>query len=92
MHRILNAPDGRALQLARDKDRDDTVKLTELYLRALSREPNEQELQIAVAHLKKKQQKSESDPAALSADQAAREAYEDIIWVVVNTKEFLFNH
>jgi hypothetical protein len=34
---------------------------------------------IAIEHLKK----NEADP---------KRAYEDIIWALINTKEFLFNH
>jgi hypothetical protein len=75
----LTAGNGRAGQLAADKARDHAVKLRELYLLALSREPAPEESAIALAHI----QKNEQDP---------RRAYEDIIWALINTKEFLFNH
>lgn len=92
MHRILSSSNGRAVTFARDKERSDIDKIEELYLRALSRKPNDRERRIALTHLKKKQDQSAVDPASLPPEQAAREAWEDIIWVVVNTKEFLFNH
>lgn len=69
----------RAQQLAGDKERAPEVKIRELYLVAFSREPAPEEVTIAVEHLKK----NEADP---------KRAYEDIIWALINTKEFLFNH
>ncbi len=92
MQQKLAASNGRAIQLARDTQRNDIEKVTELYLAALSRKPTEHELSVAIKHLARKQKLSEADPKKLTADQAKREAYEDIIWVVVNTKEFMFNH
>lgn len=70
---------GRAAKLAADKSRDDVARLTELYIAAFSRNPAPEELQIATSHIKK----HEKD---------AKRAYEDIVWALINTKEFLFNH
>jgi hypothetical protein len=70
---------GRAAQLSADKARNDQMKLRELYLIALSREPTPEETGIALAHIQKNQ-----------AD--TKRAYEDIVWALINTKEFLFNH
>lgn len=70
---------GRASTLAGDKSRDDVTRLTELYIAAFSRKPIPEELQIATSHIKK----HEKDP---------KRAYEDIVWALINTKEFLFNH
>lgn len=92
MLKILSAPDGRAIQLAREKTKDDRTRITELYLHTLSRMPTQNELNIALEHLSKKRKQAATSPRQLSIDQANREAYEDIIWVVINTKEFLFNH
>ncbi|WP_417387727.1 DUF1549 and DUF1553 domain-containing protein [Gimesia sp.] len=89
---ILSAPNGRALELARDKSKDDRTHITELYLLTMSRQPTQEELDTALAHLAKKRQQSTADPTKLSEEQAVKEAYEDIIWVIINTKEFLFNH
>jgi Protein of unknown function (DUF1549)/Protein of unknown function (DUF1553) len=70
---------GRAALLARDKKRSDADKVRELYRWVYSREPVAEEMQIALAHLKK----HAKDP---------QKAYEDIVWALINTKEFLFNH
>ena len=61
-------------------------------MHALCRLPREQELAIARAHLEKKRAIAAADPAALPPATAEQQAYEDILWVVMNTKEFLFNH
>ena len=92
MHKILGASGGRADQWSREPDAEATTRVTDLYLLALSRQPTEAELQIALNHVQKKRMLSATDPQKLPLKQAVKEAYEDIIWVVVNTKEFLFNH
>ena len=56
-----------------------SVKIRELYLLAFAREPTPEEMTIALAHINK----NEKDP---------KRAYEDIVWALINTKEFLFNH
>jgi hypothetical protein len=66
----------RAAELARD-GRPHEEKLRELYLVAFCRPPNPVELDKLQAHLAKYQ----DDP---------QKAYEDIIWALINTKEFLF--
>jgi hypothetical protein len=70
---------GRAAKLSGDKERADDVKVQELYRWAYSREPKADELQIALAHIKKHEANTKI-------------AYEDIVWALINTKEFLFNH
>ena len=58
-------------------------KIRELYLTAFAREPQQAERERLTSYLK----------AAKPGDTAAsRAAYEDAIWALVNTKEFLFNH
>ncbi len=69
---------GRSVHLA-DDSRQQAAKIGELYRIALSREPDAEEIAIATAHLDKHQTN-------------VRAAYEDIIWALINTKEFLFNH
>ena len=68
----------RAKRLASDK-RPHEERLRELYLIALAREPGEEELAALVAHIEKKGRNVQG-------------AYEDVIWAMINTKEFLFNH
>jgi hypothetical protein len=92
MHKILGASGGRADTFSRETDGDDATRVTNIYLRALSRKPTDGELNVALNHVHKKRSASEADPQTLPIKQAVKEAYEDIIWVVVNTKEFLFNH
>jgi hypothetical protein len=70
---------GRAALLANDKDREHEYRIKELYRWVYSREPESDELAIALSHIAK----HEKDPKI---------AYEDILWALVNTKEFLFNH
>ena len=73
-------------------DQSDEERLKDLYLRALCRAPDADEISIAKAHLEKKRKLSAEDPKALPLQDAEQQAYEDLIWVLVNTKEFLFNH
>ena len=74
----LTAGDGRAAKLSADKERDHNAKIQELYLLAFSRDPSSEESEIATSHIEK------------TGD--AKVAYEDIVWALINTKEFLFNH
>ncbi|MFO1485652.1 MAG: DUF1553 domain-containing protein [Verrucomicrobiaceae bacterium] len=78
---------GRADMLTKDTRPDDD-KITDLYHIALSRDPNAQEVQFAHAHLDKKTAGKTGDEAF----KGKKEAYEDILWALLNTKEFLFNH
>ncbi|HRX78618.1 MAG TPA: DUF1553 domain-containing protein, partial [Pirellulaceae bacterium] len=75
----LTTGGGRAAKLAADKEREHQAKIRELYLLSFSREPLADETAIAMAHIEK------------CGDDTKR-AYEDIVWALINTKEFLFNH
>lgn len=75
----LTSGNGRAALMSADKAREHAAKLRELYLVAFSREPSPEEAAVALGHI----QKNEADP---------KRAYEDIVWALINTKEFLFNH
>ena len=75
----LTVGSGKAAQFAADTKRPNPLKIRELYLLAFGREPTSEEASIAIAHIEKN-----------SADQ--KRAYEDIVWALINTKEFLFNH
>ena len=74
-----HAGNARPALLAADKARDDTAKIKELYRWVYSRDPDAEELKIALAHLDKHKDN-------------LKVAFEDITWALVNTKEFLFNH
>lgn len=74
------ARDGaRTARLAADAVRSDDERVRELYRWVFSREPNAEELEVAIAYLKK-----HSDNV--------RRGYEDVVWALINTKEFQFNH
>ncbi len=70
---------GRAAKLSADKERSNQDKINELYRWVYSRQPDSVEMKIAMAHLAKHEKDS-------------KVAWEDIIWALINTKEFLFNH
>jgi hypothetical protein len=56
----------------------DEFKIGELYVRAFAREPATNELESSIAYLGQKPNKEE--------------AYQDLVWAILNCKEFLFNH
>jgi hypothetical protein len=73
----LSAAGGRAETLVKDT-RPDEAKVEELFWSAFGRTPSSGETASALAHL------------AAHADKK-REAYEDIVWALINAKEFQFN-
>jgi hypothetical protein len=73
----LSRPGGRADVLAKDP-RPDAQKIEELFLWAFAHKPAPDQLQAALAHLQKH-------------DKDKKVAYENILWALLNTKEFLFN-
>jgi len=84
---LLNSPDihgkmssGVAKELSGDMKRTDVDKVQELYLRAFGRPASEHEMKYATSHIGKFEAKDR--PAA----------FEDVVWALINTKEFLFNH
>ena len=73
--RLANG-NGRVATLARNQERVDADKITELYLAAYARPPRPEELQFVLTHIEPKENK--------------QQAYEDLLWAIFNTKEFLF--
>ena len=84
----LSSNSGRARKLAGEKERQDEEKIKELYLRAFSRSPHSNEISLATEYLNRKikDDKGTEKPADRT------QSYEDIVWALFNTKEFLFNH
>ena len=70
---------GRASLLAADKDRSHEEKISDLYLWAYSRQPKPEELQAAVGYVSRE-------------GVEVKTSYEDVIWALINSKEFMFNH
>lgn len=73
------AGNGRTATLAADTNTPLEARVTELYRWVYARDPQADELKVAVDYLQRR------------ADQP-KLAFEDILWALVNTKEFLFNH
>lgn len=68
---------GYAAALAKD-EREDNAKLRELFLSAISREPTSQDLADANAYL--------------ASEKDKRKAYGNLLWALMNTKEFMYIH
>src|SRR5205823_3415324 len=68
---------GRAEQMANDK-RPDAEKVKELFVWAFAHGPSEEQLRIALEHLRKHEKNKKI-------------AYENILWALINAKEFQFN-
>jgi hypothetical protein len=85
----LRAPGGRAEQLSKSGE-PDAEKVRLLYLAAYAREPRADEQKVAEAYLARPRVDGQGKP--IDAARARREAFEDLLWALINTKEFLFNH
>jgi hypothetical protein len=89
----VSADSGRAAKLAAQattasQSENDDEKIRELYLLAYSREPAGEELELARKYVTRQVR----DKAGKLEPVNKRAAYEDIVWAMINTKEFLFNH
>jgi len=73
----LSRAGGRADALAKGP-RPDTEKVTELFLWAFAHKPNDAQLNTALGHINQHAQNKKI-------------AFENILWALVNTKEFVFN-
>jgi hypothetical protein len=73
----LAAANGRADLLIKDK-RTDAEKIEELFLWTFAHKPDAAQLQAAVDHVNKNAMNKKA-------------AYENILWALINTKEFVFN-
>jgi hypothetical protein len=80
---------GRAARLA-TQDIPEEDKISELYLAAFSRKARPDEMKTALAYLNEPLTDAAGKPIAKST--AARGNFQDLIWALMNSKEFLFNH
>ena len=85
----LASPTGRAQRLATSKEPRE-ARVRELYLAAFAREPREAELKTALAYLTEPRLDAAGKP--IDAARADRENLQDLVWALINTKEFQFNH
>ena len=60
------------------------------YLAAFSREPNADEVRISETHVAKPRADAQGKP--LASQRSKRLGYEDLLWALLNTKEFWYNH
>jgi hypothetical protein len=74
----LRAGDGLVAKLTKAKKPTPEV-VEELYLTAYARRPSKAELERTVAYIEKQQQNRQ-------------QPLEDVLWVILNSKEFMFNH
>jgi hypothetical protein len=75
--KVTNGGRVAAVTKAEDK-RTDAEKVEEIFLWAFGRKPTENDLKVALAHVAKHEKNK-------------RTAYENILWALLNTKEFQFN-
>jgi len=73
--RFCRANGGTRLSRIVNDNKDDRDALSELYLLVLSREPSKHEVEICTGYLKEVGQRNE--------------AYEDLMWSLLNASEFL---
>lgn len=74
----LTSNQGRTFKLARDKKLSDQELVEELFLAALTRFPTDEERSSAMEHLKETKDR--------------QEATTDLMWALINTREFILNH
>ena len=102
----LASDQARAASLVRSREASDADRIAELYRRALSRPPGPRDLEAGTHYLERRRTQAAKAPPEKpeegkdekknaeekTPEQIDRAAYEDIIWALLNTKEFLFNH
>jgi hypothetical protein len=65
-------------------------KITEFYFAAFARPPSETEMATVAEYLVEPRVDASGKP--LDSTKASRENLQDLVWALLNTKEFLFNH
>ena len=85
----LATSNGRADRLSKE-EKPAVEKVSELYMVAFSREPRPEEFKTALDYLAEERTDAKGKP--INKAKAARENFQDLVWALINTKEFLFNH
>jgi hypothetical protein len=76
--KMLDRGDGRLKQVGREKDQDLKALVSQAYLRTLSRQPDSREVDVALT--------------ALREAEDTMSGLRDLLWALLNTKEFIVNH
>src|SRR5262249_5008973 len=74
----IAADNGRAAQLANNKDMTNQQRMEELFLSALGRLPSAEELKAGLDHL--------------NSSENVRKGLQEVLWSLVNTREFQLNY
>jgi hypothetical protein len=85
----LSGANGRAEKLVKAGGTD-ADKIRSLYLTAFARSPSAEEVREAEEYLKRPLTDARGEP--LDPLKAKRSSLEDLIWALMNAKEFLYNH
>ena len=85
----LSAGSGRVARLHKSDDSVESIA-NQLYLAAFARKPSGAELAIAKDYLSEERRDAKGNP--VDAKVAMRGNLEDLVWALINTREFLFNH
>lgn len=85
----LSTSGGTAERLANDA-RPLAERITDAYRLAFSRDPTGDELATAETYFSEPRQNPDGKP--MDSKLAAKENFQDWLWAMINTKEFLFNH
>jgi hypothetical protein len=80
LHRQITAKDSQLAKWLGDASLSDQEVVRRLFLAALVREPDEREIALALA------------PVRARGTEARKQALEDVLWVLFNSKEFIYNH
>jgi len=80
LHRQITSKSGRLEAWLADSSLSGQEIVRRFFLAALVREPDERELSLALA------------PIGARGPAARRQAFEDVLWTLFNSKEFLYNH
>jgi hypothetical protein len=78
VNELVAAKSGRPLRTILDTEKSDRERIRRLYLTVLSREPSPGETSAARAHL--------------DTSRNETQGYEDLLWALLNTTEFMSNH